>query len=212
MNKWLMLCLTLLLSIALVACGSSDDTNADDNSSDDNTTEETEGANDEGTEDEDTADDEGTESVDLEGDTNSEEEAATELDIDPNGENVVTLQIDQNGVYSKLTYYADGDKVTKQTAENEIPYTALQVSNKEEAEAALQEMVAAYAEAEGIEHSIEYHDDHATESLTVDYDQADPEEMAQLTGSIVDGDTSQGISLQRSVEMLEQSGYEVVSE
>ena len=57
---------------------------------------------------------------------------------------------------------------------------------------------------------MDYQDDQVVESLTIDYEKADPNEVSGLSGSMSDGDLSNGISLKKSVEMLEEQGYEIV--
>ncbi|WP_066190558.1 YehR family lipoprotein [Gracilibacillus timonensis] len=215
MNKWLMFCLTLLLSVALVACGSDDADSDADTGSDNETTEDA--ANNEEDADGDTdeaADDTTTEeepATDEEPAADANEEpASSELDIDPNGQNEVTIEMEQGGAVSTVTYLADGDMVTEQTAYNETPYSALGVADKEEAEAALQADVEAYQSTEGVTHEIEYQDDKLIEEVTVDYQAVDFEQLAQLTGSSFEGNVENGISLQRSVEMLLNQGYQLV--
>lgn len=227
MKKWLMLCFALLLSVVLVACGS-DDSNDDEDTNDNDTAEET---TDDDAEDENEAD----ESADAEEDaaateendadeegsiTGSEEDADAEndasaesqdFDFDPNGENTVTLQLEESGVIVKLTYKADGDMVYEQTADNEIPYETIGATNQEEAEEIMGGYTEEYEGIEGVTHEFEYLDDKVVESLTVNYEEADAEEVSQLTGAEFDGgDLSQGVSLQQSVQLLQTQGYEIV--
>lgn len=209
-----MLCIALLLSVALVACGSDnsgDDEDTNDNESTENATEET-ADNEEDTEENAEADEVAT---DSEENADSENDAAAEsqdFDFDPNGENTVTLQLEKNGVIVKLTYQADGDMVYEQTANNEMPYSVLGVSTPEEAEEAMASYAADFQDVEGVTHNFEYLDDKAVETLTVKYDEADVNEVSQLTGSEFEGDLSGGVSLQQSVQMLQSQGYEIVEE
>src|SRR5690554_4121999 len=137
MKKWLMFCLTLLISITLAACGSDDKKNNEDVNNADNANANTEEQSDINSEENENNADSNTnieenEVVDADTDTNS-----GRYDFDPTGENVVTLELEQNGVNMKLTYKADGDKVFEQTADNEMPYASLGVATAEEAEEAL---------------------------------------------------------------------------
>ncbi|MFD1452956.1 MULTISPECIES: YehR family lipoprotein [Oceanobacillus] len=220
MKKWLMLCMALLLSVALVACGS-DNSDEDKDTKDNESTEDTaEGTtdNEEDTEEGAAAEDE---EADEEAATDSEENAGSEndaaaesqdFDFDPNGENTVTLQFEQAGVIVKLTYKADGDMVYEQTANNEMPYSALGVSTPEEAEEIMAETAEGFQDIQGVTHNFEYLDDKVVETLTVNYDEADVNEVSQLTGSEFEGDLSGGVSLQQSVQMLQAQGYEIVEE
>lgn len=102
---------------------------------------------------------------------------------------------------------AEGDKVIEQTSKTETTYEALGVSTAEEAEA---EFMLDYDSTEGVKHQIDYLDDCLVESVTVNYDAVDIDEMSELAGSFVDGDASKGVSLKLTVEMMEEVGYKIV--
>ncbi len=148
MKKWIMYCLTILLSFTLVACNSK--------------------------------------------------------------ENVVTLQTEQDGVIIELTYKANGDKVVEQTAKNVLPYESIGVTTPEEAEEVLADFIAGYDDTEGVTHNMDYQDDKVIETLTINYETADLNEVNKLSGASFEGDVDKGISLKKSVEMLEEQGYEVI--
>lgn len=215
MKKWLMLCLALLISLALVACGSNDsDSNADN---DEDATENSEEETDNDSSADENADEE---------EADAEEEAATEedsadaeastdsaaFDFDPNGENIVTLEMDQAGIVISLTYKAEGDIVYEQTTNSEISYEAIGVTTPEEAEELMGEAAAEFQGLDGITHNFEYQEDKLVETLAVNYDEASIEEVSQLPGSEFNGDASSFdvISLQQSVDMLLSQGYEIV--
>lgn len=219
MKKWIMFCLTLLISVTLVACGNSEDNVNENTENANNTLENNEEQTDINTEenaDSDVNSEENTDSnvnaeENTEPETTPEENGVSEeLDIDPTGENIVSLEVVENGVTIGITYVADGDKVIEQTANNRLPYESIGVSNAEQAEEALAEIVASFQGIEGVTHSMDYQDDHVTESLTIDYETANLEEVSELSGSTFEGDVSEGISLTRSVEMLLQQGFVIV--
>ena len=124
-------------------------------------------------------------------------------------ETSTTLTNDVNGVEMTFTYYADGDDVTRQTTKNVMPYELLGVTTADEAKQILDPMTEEFKGVTGLEHSMEYGDTAATETLTVDYTTADLSEISQLTGSTFSGDTSSGakVSLEKSIEMLESQGF-----
>ncbi|WP_152656705.1 YehR family lipoprotein [Oceanobacillus sp. CFH 90083] len=124
-------------------------------------------------------------------------------------EESVTLQGEQNGIILEVTYVANGDEVIEQSVESEIPYSSLMVTTKEEAQAILDPIVAEFQGVEGIEHNIDYQDDKAVETMSVDLTVVDLSEAANLPGASVDSDVD-SISLEESVEMLENQGFEVV--
>ncbi|EAD2138347.1 YehR family lipoprotein [Listeria monocytogenes] len=117
-----------------------------------------------------------------------------------------TFTLSQNGVESKLVYTYKGGKVTKQTAENTISYTALSVSSKEDAEKLLKETSDKFQNIDGLKEKIEYKDDKAIETIEVDYTKIASEDMNKIPG-MASGDASQGISMKESAKLLESQGY-----
>lgn len=125
-------------------------------------------------------------------------------------ESTTVMQIEENGVLSKITLEAEGDEVVKQTADNIITYAALGLNSKEEAEAAFGEVASSFQGIDGVTHSMDYQDDQVTETLIVDYGVADFEEVAQLEGSTFDDTDADYISLEKTIELLEDQGFEQV--
>ncbi|MFD1337253.1 YehR family lipoprotein [Oceanobacillus iheyensis] len=125
-------------------------------------------------------------------------------------EETVTYQAEENGISITLTYTAEGDNVVKQVSESEIEYSALGVTTKEEAEELLAPLVEEYQNINGLTHEIDYQDDKVVEKVTVDYNEADASEIAELEGSMFEGDPTEGISLEKSIELIESQGFEKV--
>ncbi|MBC2012182.1 YehR family lipoprotein [Listeria marthii] len=121
-----------------------------------------------------------------------------------------TYELSQNGIESKLIYTCKGDKVTKQTAENRMPYTALGVSSKEDAEKMLKERSGKFQNINGLKAKMEYKDDKAIETIEVDYTEISSEDIRKLPGMTTSGDTSKGISMKKSVKLLKSQGYKEV--
>ncbi|EED2630697.1 YehR family lipoprotein [Listeria monocytogenes] len=117
-----------------------------------------------------------------------------------------TFTLSQNGVESKLVYTYKGDKVTKQTAENTMSYTALSVSSKEDAEKLPKETSDKFQNIDGLKEKIEYKDDKAIETIEVDYTKIASEDMNKIPG-MASGDASKGISMKESAKLLESQGY-----
>ncbi len=208
----MMFCLTLLISITLVACNS-DDVDSNEEGTENDSTETTENTDEEVVE-EDTATEEEADIEDLNEDNieTDNDTASFDLDIDPDGENNVTLQLEQEGMVSKIAYKAEGDRVIEQTADSIIPYDLLEIADKEEAEAMFEEGVAQYQDIEGLSHSIDYQEEQIVETTKVDFETANPDDIAELTGAMMEDGASDFISLQRSVQMLQQQGYEIITE
>jgi len=95
-------------------------------------------------------------------------------------EETVTLEAEQDGLSTEITYKAEGDKVIEQSAENIMTYASMGVTTPEEAEEALAQFMEGYDNTEGITHNVDYQDDRVIESLTVDFEKADLTEVNQL--------------------------------
>ena len=125
-------------------------------------------------------------------------------------ETTTTLIYDEFGLTNEIVLIAEGDKVIEQTSKTERTYEDLGVSTAEEAEEMLAEFLVGYDSTEGVKHQIDYLDNRLVESVTVNYDAVDIDEMSELAGTFVDGDASKGVSLKLTVEMMEEVGYKIV--
>ena len=125
-------------------------------------------------------------------------------------ETTTTLVFDEGGFYNEIIIIAEGDNVIEQASKTETTYEVLGVSTKEEAEEMLAEFMVGYDTTEGVTQEIDYQDDRIVETVTVDYETVDINEMSELAGSFVEGDPSQGVSLKMTVEMMEEMGYKIV--
>ena len=107
----------------------------------------------------------------------------------------------------ELVFNYEGDEVKKQTANNIMPYSSVGVSTTEEAKQLLDPIAKQYQAIKGIDYSLDYGEDAATESLTIDYSNLDYDAAKQLPGVTFEGDTSNGISMERTEKMLLDQGY-----
>ena len=64
-----------------------------------------------------------------------------------------------------------------------MPYSSVGVSTKEEAKQLLDPIAKQYQAIKGIDYSLDYGEDAATESLTIDYSNLDYDAAKQLLGS-----------------------------
>lgn len=117
---------------------------------------------------------------------------------------------DEGGFTIEIVLIAEGDNVIEQTSKSETTYEVLGVNNAEEAEEMLAEFLVGYDSTEGVTHQIDYQDDRIVETVTVNYETVDVNEMSELAGSFVEGDPSQGVSLKMTVEMMQEMGYKIV--
>ena len=122
-----------------------------------------------------------------------------------------SLTTNQGGIDQVITFFSQGDKVVRQTTTNTVSYTALGVSTEEEARALLDPIGEDFQGINGLTHSFTYSDEQAVEYLEIDNSIADLSEISKLTGSQFSGNTDKGISLAKSIEMLEKQGFTKVS-
>lgn len=123
-------------------------------------------------------------------------------------ESTRTFELEQNGTVTTLVYTTEGDKVTKQTTKNVIQYDLAGITSKENAEEIFTPLVEQFQNIEGITHSMEYEDTKATETLAIDYETVNFDEIENLPGmAFSDGDKDQGISMKKSEEVLESQGF-----
>ncbi|EHP2906788.1 TPA: YehR family lipoprotein [Listeria monocytogenes] len=118
-----------------------------------------------------------------------------------------TYELSKNGTESKLTYTCKGDNVIKQTDEYTMPYTALGVSSKAEAEKFFKEIIDKLQNIDGLTVKVEYKDDKAIETLEIDYTKISSENIKGIPGLTMSGDTSKGISMKASEKLLKARGY-----
>ena len=114
-----------------------------------------------------------------------------------------TFEMSDQGIESTLVYTHDDDKVISQSTENIINYEELGM-DKAQAEEMFGSMAEQYEGLSGVEHSFEFGDEEATETLTIVYDEVDSEELEGVQGMNFEGegDPSEGVSMERSAEML----------
>lgn len=122
-----------------------------------------------------------------------------------------TFEAEQNGIATTLEYTAKGDKVTKQTTENVIEYELAGIESKEQAKELFEPMTEQFQNIDGITHKLEYDDTKAIESLVIDYEAVDFDEIMDLPGMTFSEDPKKnGISMEKSADMLVSQGFKEV--
>jgi len=111
------------------------------------------------------------------------------------------------GTEVTLTYYYKDDKVLRQTAHNKIYYSSLGAKSKDEAKIKLDPVSDKYQNVKGVKESIDYKDTYAEETLDVDYTVVNPAELPALQGAEFTGAVQDGISMQKSAELLKAHGF-----
>lgn len=123
-------------------------------------------------------------------------------------ESTRTFELDNNGVMTTMVYTSTGDKVTVQTTENVIQYDQAGFASKEEAQEYFSPMMEQFQNIDGLTHKMAYDDSKAVETLTIDYEAVNFEDIENLPGmAFSEGSTDQGVSMEKSVEVLESQGF-----
>ena len=79
-------------------------------------------------------------------------------------------------------------------------------ATKEKLKEALEPMAKQYQGVEGLEEKIDFQDDKAVETLSIDYKKADKNKLKNIPGILIDSTTSD-ISLKKSEENLLSQGF-----
>lgn len=122
-----------------------------------------------------------------------------------------TFELENNGIVTTMVYTMEGDKVTEQSTENLIEYEAAGIASKEQAQEVFDPLIEQFQGIEGITHNMEYDEEKAVETLEIDYEAVDFDEIENLPGmSFSDDPRDNGVSMEKSVEILESQGFKEV--
>jgi uncharacterized lipoprotein YehR (DUF1307 family) len=123
-------------------------------------------------------------------------------------ESTRTFELEHDGIMTTMVYTSTGDKVTSQTTENVIPYDLTGLASKEEAQELFAPMIEQFQNIDGLTHKMEYDDSKAIETLAIDYEAVNFEEIENLPGmAFSEGSKDKGVSMEKSVEVLESQGF-----
>ncbi|QLO36179.1 YehR family lipoprotein [Klebsiella sp. RHBSTW-00484] len=115
-----------------------------------------------------------------------------------------------NGVELTFTYHYKGDIVTRQDADNTIPYKSLGVTNEEQARKIIDPIGAAYGSIKGVTHKVDYKESYAQEHLSIDFNQVKISDLCKLPGASFTDCEQKFISLSESEKMLTSQGFKEV--
>ncbi|WP_436854438.1 YehR family lipoprotein [Staphylococcus caeli] len=118
-----------------------------------------------------------------------------------------TFKGDQSGVdiTTKLTH--KGDKVTEQQTESVLNYKDYGVE-KEQVKELLDKESEKYQNIDGLEEKVKYTDDKAIETIKVDMDKVDKEELKKIESSaFTNADKDKDVSYKKTKEALEKAGF-----
>ena len=122
-------------------------------------------------------------------------------------EQTKTFSKTHNGIEMSFTYYYKDDTVLRQTATNKIPYSAIGAPNKEAAQQMLEPLSKQYQNIAGLKEQVDFKDDHAIETLEVDYSKADLKQLSQMPGSTFNTNDSNWVSMKNSEAVLFEQGF-----
>ncbi|QIK63692.1 YehR family protein [Leucobacter viscericola] len=123
-------------------------------------------------------------------------------------ETKVTYTKSEGGINSTMTITAEGDDVTEQSIKSVINYKEAGIKDKAEAKSTFAPVMDDYAGVKGLTHKVDYTDTDATETLTVDYKNADLKKIAELTGAEFDeANKDSKVSFKETVATVEASGF-----
>lgn len=118
-----------------------------------------------------------------------------------------TFNANLAGTEISITYTYKGDKIIKQTSESKIIYATVGAKTKEDAAKILDPLSAKYKNIAGVEEKLTYEDTYAQENVSVDMEKVDFKALQQISGTMVSGDTSKGISMKQTQTLLEAAGF-----
>ncbi|HAV0851601.1 TPA: YehR family lipoprotein [Salmonella enterica] len=118
-----------------------------------------------------------------------------------------TFNANLAGTEISITYTYKGDKIIKQTSESKISYATVGAQTKEDAAKILDPLSAKYKNIAGVEEKLTYEDTYAQENVSVDMEKVDFKALQQISGTMVSGDTSKGISMKQTQTLLEAAGF-----
>ncbi|ECY4194956.1 DUF1307 domain-containing protein [Salmonella enterica subsp. enterica serovar Ball] len=118
-----------------------------------------------------------------------------------------TFNANLAGTEISITYTYKGDKIIKQTSESKISYVTVGAKTKEDAAKILDPLSAKYKNIAGVEEKLTYEDTYAQENVSVDMEKVDFKALQGISGTMVSGDTSKGISMKQTQTLLEAAGF-----
>lgn len=112
-----------------------------------------------------------------------------------------------HGMEIELTYYYKGDRVLKQKTVNKLTYESLGVEDEEGAREILDPISETMQDTEGLKEKLEYKEDHVIETVELDFEKGDIDELAEVANLETEGDLDEGISMKKSEEFLLEQGF-----
>ncbi len=121
---------------------------------------------------------------------------------------LATFTYEKEGISVVMEYFGIGDNAYVQTSLSEIQYSALGVTNAEEAKIKLASAAEQYKGLKGVENSIEYKENMLIEKSKIKFKEVEYEKIKKVPGMFFDSDPSEnGVSVIQSGKMLSKQGF-----
>lgn len=134
--------------------------------------------------------------------------------IDPEGEETTTfMENDQDGIYSRVEYFAKGDQVLTQRSINSYSFSEMQEylqMSRDEMIAVFEDVKKEYDSLSFVNYEVDIQEDQITETMEVDYTKATNEELQTTENIGLFGNVENGISLELTIESMKSAGYKIV--
>lgn len=120
-----------------------------------------------------------------------------------------TFHIENEGTKTELDYiYNDKtDRVASQKIRSELSYEFIELDDKEDAKATLEPTLEEYNEIKGVTYELEFKEDRVIEKTAIDFKKLDFDRAEEIPGFALDGDPSDGISMEETTKALKASGF-----
>lgn len=125
------------------------------------------------------------------------------------GQETATYQMDEEGITTKVTLIAEDGQVTEHSSERIYPYDVIKVESKEDAQIILDSMMEPLKEMKGVDYKIDYEEDQAIETITVDLTSADIAEVEMIYDNLATEDIGI-LNLEEVEKELKQQGLKKV--
>lgn len=128
------------------------------------------------------------------------------------GEETKTFIYEEEGMSSEMVFTYSGDSVNNERSTTTLEYEPLGLSSAEAAEEVLADFTLDIQDVAGVEYNIDYGDSEAVETVEINYEEADINELREAGVQIEGEEDAEGISLEQTEEILVDQGYEAVED
>lgn len=118
----------------------------------------------------------------------------------------LVFEFEEDHIDMKVSLEVEGDKVIKRTNEGSVEYSALGISNKEDAKESFDYLKEELEEIKGVEFQLDFGETSVKEKLIIDFRKADPDELIEILGDSLAWNGGD-LELEPLVNLLESQGF-----